>query len=57
MIIKVKTLKQANHNDVKRFATWLKLKHIDSMSHRQLCKLIHWLLTRREKRQRNLILW
>jgi hypothetical protein len=55
MTIKIQTLKRANHNDVKRFAAWLKLKHVDSMSHGQLCRLIYWLLTRREKRQRNLI--
>jgi hypothetical protein len=44
-------LKRAKPENLRRLARWLGLRHdIDTMSHRQLAKLVHWLLTRREKR-------
>ncbi len=48
-------LKRAKPDDLKRLARWLRLRDIDEMSHRQLAKLVHWLLTRREKRERGFI--
>ena len=52
---------QLNHPNVgidtlRRFARWLGLKRdIDTMSRRQLVGLIHWLITRQEKRERGWI--
>lgn len=50
-------LKAARPEAVKRLARALGLRHTDDMSHRQVCALIHWLLTRREKRARGDTLW
>lgn len=47
-------LKKARPEDVRRLARWLKLRNIDEMSDRQLISLLHWLFTRREKKQRGL---
>jgi hypothetical protein len=47
------TLMKAKPENLKRLANFLKLK-TDGMSHRQIVKLVRWLLTRREKRIRNL---
>ena len=49
-------MRRCPHDHVKRLARWLHLKHIDEMSHRQLVNLLHWLFTRRIKRERNLIM-
>jgi hypothetical protein len=45
-------LRRAKPEDLVRLARWLGLKYIDGMSHRQLAKLVHWLITRREKKLR-----
>ena len=51
--MKRSTLKKAKPEDVIRLAKWLKLR-IDGMSHRQVIKLIYWLITREDKRKRGL---
>lgn len=56
MSISTKNLKRSRPEDLRRFAKWLNLKHIDEMSHRNLAKLVRWLITRREKRERGLTL-
>lgn len=48
-------LRRAQPDDLRRLARWLKLHNIDDMSHRQLVKLVYWLLTRKDKRERGLI--
>ena len=48
-------LKRAKPEALIRFARWLGLKHIDGMSHRQLANLVHWLITRKDKRERGFI--
>jgi hypothetical protein len=48
-------LRQAKPDDLRRLARWLKLRNIDDMSQRQLVKLVYWLLTRKDKRERGLI--
>lgn len=51
-------LRKARPKDVRRLARWLHVRNIDTMSHRQLIKFLHWLFTRRERRERGLIpLW
>lgn len=54
MEIRKRHLMKARPEDVRRLATWLKMRNINDMSRRQLCSLLHWLFTRREKRMRNL---
>jgi len=49
-------LKRTKHENLKRFARWLKLRDIDTMSQRQLANLVFWRITRQEKRERGLIL-
>ena len=42
--------------NVRRLAKWLGLRHnIDDMSKRQLASLIFWLITRRDKKLRGLV--
>jgi hypothetical protein len=53
MKIKRSTLKKAKPENLLRLAKYLKLR-TDGMSHRNVSKLIYWLLTRREKRERGL---
>jgi len=48
-------LRRAKPEALVRFARWLKLRNIDEMSHRQLASLVHWLITRRDKRERGFI--
>ncbi len=48
-------LMKTSHENLVRFATWLGLKRLDGMSQRQLSKLVMWLVTRREKRSRGMI--
>jgi hypothetical protein len=38
--------------DVKRLAKSLNVRNVDEMSHRQLCRFLYWLFTRKEKRER-----
>ena len=52
-IIKTSTLRKSKPENLLRLAKFLKL-HTDGMSHRQIASLIHWLLTRQDKRRRNL---
>lgn len=54
MEIRKRHLTRARPEDVRRLARWLKVRDIDTMSDRQLCRFLHWLFTRREKRERNL---
>ncbi len=56
MKVRKRHLMKARPEDVRRLARSLSIKHIDEMSHRQLCKLLHWLFTRQEKRERGMIL-
>jgi hypothetical protein len=51
--MKRSTLKAAKPEDVVRLAKWLKLR-IDGMKHKQIVSLVYWLLSREEKRKRNL---
>jgi len=39
---------------VARLARWLRIRSIDTMSHRQLVRLLAWLFKRRDMRARNL---
>lgn len=48
-------LRRCKPENVLRLARALGLKHLDTMSHKQVCSLIIWLITRREKRERGLI--
>jgi hypothetical protein len=50
-------LRKARKEDVVRLARWLKLRNIDTMSHRQLINLLDWLFKRPILRMRNLITW
>ena len=44
--------------NVRRLARWLRVRHIDDMSDRQLIRFLDWLFKRREKRERGMIpLW
>lgn len=54
MEIRKRHLMKARPEDVRRLARWLKVRNIDDMSHRQLCKFLHWLFTRRDKRARGM---
>lgn len=56
MQIRRRHLMKARPEDVRRLARWLNVRHIDTMSHRQLCSFLHWLFTRRERRARGFIL-
>jgi hypothetical protein len=47
------TLRKANPDNLIRLAMWLKLD-VDGMSHRQIASLIHWRITREDKRRRGL---
>ena len=53
-IIAKRHLLHASPENVKRLARWLGLRNTDNMSHRQVCSLVWWLMTRREKRSRGL---
>jgi len=55
MRISTSILKKCKPENVRRLAKWLKVKHLDSMSHRQLCAFLGWLFSRREKREKGLI--
>lgn len=52
--VRKKDLRRARAEDVIRLARWLKLRDIDTMSHRQLIRLLDWLFKRPEKRARNI---
>lgn len=54
MQLRRRQLMKARPEDVRRLARWLSVRHIDTMSHKQLCRFLHWLFTRREKRARGL---
>ena len=41
----------------RRLARWLRMKHLDSMSDRQVIKLLDWYFKRRDKKLRGLITW
>jgi hypothetical protein len=53
--MKKSTLRKSKPENVIRLANWLRL-HIDGMSHRQIIKLVHWRLSREEKRRCSLIM-
>jgi hypothetical protein len=50
-------LRKARPENVVRLARWLKIRNIDTMSHRQLIRILDWLFKRREKRERGMTLW
>jgi hypothetical protein len=54
--IKRKQLRKARPENVRRLARWLRVRNLDEMSDRQVISFLHWLFTRREKRERGLIL-
>ncbi len=49
--ISKRQLRKAKPEDVRRLARWLKIKHIDTMSHRQLIRLLDWLFKRPAKKR------
>jgi len=53
--IEKRHLKRARPEALVRLARWLGLRRIEEMSHRQLSRLVHWLITRRDKRARGFI--
>lgn len=54
MKIRRRTLMKSSPENVRRLAASLRVRHVEEMSHRQLCSFLHWLFTRREKRERGL---
>lgn len=52
MKIRRRHLLDSKPENVRRLARWYRLRDIDNMSHRQLCALLYWLFSRREKRAR-----
>lgn len=51
-----KDLKAAGYPAVRRLAKFLCLKHLDTMSDKQVLCLVWWRLSRAEKRERGFIL-
>lgn len=51
------TLRKAKPADLIRLGKWLKLDTDAVISHNQLANLIHWLITRHDKRSRGLTLY
>ena len=51
-------MRQAKQPDaVRRLARWLRMKHLDSMSDRQVVRLLDWYFKRRDKKMRGMIAW
>jgi hypothetical protein len=48
-------LRKACPENVIRLALWLKIRNVDTMSHRQLIRLLDWLFKRRERRECGMI--
>lgn len=42
---------------IRRLARWLKMKHLDEMSDRQVIRLLDWYFKRRDKKMRGMIAW
>lgn len=47
-------MREARPEDVRRLARWLNIRHIDTMSHRQLISLLDWLFRRPQQRMRGM---